>query len=250
MYTRHFHNVHVSLPPFLHVSSINMAVNCILFYRKINGVRICFRQEEYTEPLSPTRPSHTMDDMAVGTKNLSLDNKRSRAQTVTPKRIQQTSPPSEIEVRRSSLPEAEYSSMLPIVEEVATVKLVQSLASAPSPFVSTPPVDQSPTDHPPQRYPQPSGQPFEATPLSQYPPAPSSGYQGYQAPSPLVSTPPVYQPRTDHPPQRYPQPPLSQYPPAPSSVYQGSQYPPPARYPQPAVAGYHPQAYTRPGRLI
>ncbi len=151
-----------------------------------------------------------MDDMSIGTKNLSLNNQITRARTVTPKRTQRTSPPADIEVRRrSSLPEAVYPSIpspsaptgnvnLGVMEEVATVKLVQSLASAPSPLVPTLPVYQPPTNHPPQR------QPFETTPPSQYPPAPGSGYQ--------------------------------------------RSHPPPAGYPPPA--SYHPRAYTQPGRLV
>ncbi len=160
--------------------------------------------------------------MSLETQNLSLENPRTRAQTEHSPR--HTSPPVKNEIRRSSIPEPTYPPQplssaptsrnpptQPLVEEVVTVQLVQSVASVPPPSVNSHPstgpqdeLDSPVTTHPSYSIPQPS-ESVGPTPQLYYPhtaPGPSGGYHGSQyPPSTGYQQPASYHP----PPHGYPQ---------------------------------------------
>ena len=225
---------------FVHCSTCAMMyvfyLNCFHF-RKINGVRICFRQITY----NPSKHSRhatdeptTVDDLAVNTRYLSIDDQRNRANSdfagLAPRARQRRARTPEHDIRPLDIlveGEPRYPSSPsptsppiitpPIVEEVVSVQHDTPLASTPPPTLSTgtpsPPVEQcdNPTtsDQPvnPEQQSIPSYLPPNAPPPStQYPPP---GYTGY-----YTGSGPQYPPQGGYPSQ----------PPG----YQSQPYPPPA----------------------
>ena len=233
---------------FLHTFNTLYLISKYPFFRKINGVRICFRQVEYdsSKHSSQATEPRTVDDLAMNTRKLGLDDHRNRTNTdvvgLTPSARQHLArkaetrsggsgnrPPSLPEIPAEGSPSPYPSSPSPtspplmsppIVEEVATVQYATPLASAPpsTSHSTTPSVEQcnSPTtDQPvkPGEGSAPNDPPSNALPpMSQYPPPGNTGgyYSGGGSQYPPGGSGGV-----------------PSYPPQPTG-YQSQPYPPPA----------------------